>query len=305
MAFYRLHGFTLATRVPLQADLSPGQPPADVTFTLVEAAPWSPAEWEAARCVGGTPPHATLWQSGSEFCLREPGVADAYINTDTIAYHRRGPVSDTVIELRLLGPLFSLWLDRRGVANLHAAAVVLGGRAHVFLATNGGGKSSLAAGLVAAGASLLSDDLVALSPAAPVRVEPGSPQMRFWPDAADHFFGDHRSFPLVHPDYSKRRVSLDHNSGRWAPGPAPLAATYLPKRVAEAEPEETRLVPLPPREAVLALMRHTFSARFLPTDLQADRLAFFTRLVAEVPVLRFRYPSGYDRLAEVVQAFLQ
>lgn len=301
MAFYQLHGITLAASIPLRAVLPPGLPPADVTFTIEAVAPWSATQWKAARRVGGRPPRATLWQSGSQFCLREPGVADAYIYNDRIVYHSQGSVSPAVIELRLLGPLLSLWLDRRGVANLHAAAVVLADRAHVFLATNGGGKSSLAAGLIANGASLLSDDLVALSPTLPRHVSPGSPQMRFWPDAADHFFGDHRPFPLVHPDYTKRWVTLGREWGRWSATPAPLAAIYLPSRAAPGGPSETRLEPLPPLEAVVTLMRHTFSARFLPTDLQAERLAFFTQLVSEVPVLRLHYPSGYDRLPFVVR----
>ncbi|MCZ7568525.1 MAG: hypothetical protein M5U01_08040 [Ardenticatenaceae bacterium] len=305
MAFYRLHGVTLATDVPLRALLPPGRPPADVTFILAEVAPWPAAVWSAARCVGGAPPHTALWQSGAALCLREPGVADAYIGTDTIVYHPSTPASQAVIELRLLGPLLSLWLDRRGVANLHAAAVVLAGRAHMFLATNGGGKSSLAAGLVAAGASLLSDDLVALSPTAPVQIAPGSPQLRFWPDTGDHFFGDHRSFPLVHPNYTKRWVTFGRDWGRWSASPAPLAAIYLPERAGPGEQSETRLAQLPPRAAVLALIRHTFSARFLPTDLQADRLAFFTQLVGEIPILRLHYPGGYDRLPIVAQALLR
>lgn len=50
----------------------------------------------------------------------------------------------------------------QGIEPLHASAVGLGGRAFAFTAASGTGKSSLAAHLVAAGATFLTDDVLAL-----------------------------------------------------------------------------------------------------------------------------------------------
>ena len=64
--------------------------------------------------------------------------------------------------MRLLGPVIAYWLERAALPVLHASAVAVGGEAAAFLAGSTGGKSSLAAALVAAGCPLLSDDLVAI-----------------------------------------------------------------------------------------------------------------------------------------------
>jgi hypothetical protein len=52
----------------------------------------------------------------------------------------------------------------QGLEIFHASAVVLDGRAFAFFAPSGVGKSSLAAHLVAAGADLLTDDVLAIEP---------------------------------------------------------------------------------------------------------------------------------------------
>ncbi|MCP9485219.1 MAG: hypothetical protein MSC30_05135 [Gaiellaceae bacterium MAG52_C11] len=52
----------------------------------------------------------------------------------------------------------------QGLEVLHASAVGIGGRAVAFTAASGTGKSSLAAHLVAAGATFLTDDVLALEP---------------------------------------------------------------------------------------------------------------------------------------------
>lgn len=67
-----------------------------------------------------------------------------------------------VIELFFCGNVLSKWLMLKGHLVLHASAVAWKGRALAFLADSGFGKSSLAAAFCAAGASLITDDVLRL-----------------------------------------------------------------------------------------------------------------------------------------------
>lgn len=269
---------------------------------------WDAAAWASARplsrgAVLGI--GLQVWQWGEALCLREAGVADFYIDGAAIHCHLQNPEYEYIVEIRLLGPVLSFWLEWQGIPNLHAAAAVVAGQAHLFLATNGGGKSSLVAGLVGAGATLLSDDIVPLRQGGggTIWAEPGYPRMRFWPDAARHFVGDPERFPIVHPRYEKRWVPIGPEGwGKMADGTVPLAAIYLPARDPDAA--ETSRERIEPRDAVLHLLTHSFSARRLPARLQADRLSFFSQVVARVPVWTLRYPDGYERLPDVVASLL-
>ena len=67
-----------------------------------------------------------------------------------------------LLALPLLGPVVAILLHRRGYLVLHGSAIELNGEAAVFLGDKGAGKSTTAASLVARGASLIADDVVAV-----------------------------------------------------------------------------------------------------------------------------------------------
>lgn len=65
-------------------------------------------------------------------------------------------------QMLLVGQGLPLAAVLRGLEPLHASAVVMGGRAVALAGPPGGGKSSLAAALVARGATFLTDDVLAV-----------------------------------------------------------------------------------------------------------------------------------------------
>jgi len=213
-----------------------------------------------------------------------------------------------LVEIRLLGPVLSYWMERLGLLALHASAVGIGQRAIGFLASHGGGKSGLAAGLMRYGHPLLTDDIL------PVEERdgtffgrPGYPQMRMWPDAAAHFLGDWEELPLVLPEIAKRRVpvgpALEGGFGSFHPDSLPITALYVPERRQDG-PIEIREVLR--SEGLLELVRHSFSPRLVEAaGLQPRRFDLFARLVQRVPIRRLVYPSGFHRLPEVAEAVLR
>ncbi|HEV7503797.1 MAG TPA: hypothetical protein VGS07_02695 [Thermoanaerobaculia bacterium] len=239
---------------------------------------------------------------GSLFHFRE---GDFRVGADFIDFYLPEPRSD-LAELRLLGPVFSYWLELRGLPTLHASAVSVDSRAIVFASRHGGGKSGLAAALVDAGASLLADDMAVLEERdRSWEVRPSYPLMRMWPDEAKHFLGRYSDLPFVQKDSEKRLVPVGEGGyGRFEDASSPLACIYLATRVEGTDAVEIQ--PVSRSEALIELIRHSFSPRLVEAvGLQSDRLDRLARLVQSVPVRRLFYPSGFERLEDVARHILR
>lgn len=260
----------------------------------------SPFKDEAGRSV------AYLYRLAEGELLRFDGALDFYLGEAAIHCHLRDPDCRHLVELRLLGPVLAYWLERRSICALHASAVVVGGRAVAFMAANRAGKSGLAAALMAAGESLLSDDLLPVaSSVGGFTARPGYPQMRMWPDEATHFLGHRHDLEPVHPRLDKLRIPVGAGGfGSFHADPAPLACLYLPeRRPAGKTPAGIEISPLPARRAVIELVRCSFSPFLVEAaGLQPGRLELLARLARKVAVRRLVYPSGFERLPEVGRA---
>jgi hypothetical protein len=182
--------------------------------------------------------------------------------------------------------------------------VAVNGRAVAFMSRHGGGKSGLAAAMVRAGFPLLTDDLLVLEEKEDHwEARPAYPEMRMWPDEAAHFVGPPEDVPLVQADSEKRRVAIGGGGfGSFLDASTPLACIYLASRRPETE-GGIEIQPVPRSEALIELVRHSFSPRLVEAaGLQPARLDRLARLVRAVPVRRLVYPSGFDRLPEVVRS---
>ena len=245
---------------------------------------------------------AHLFRSDFQEALRFTGAGDFLIGTERIEAYLEGARLD-LAELRFLGPVMSYWFERQGLPTLHASAVALNGRAVAFLSRHGGGKSGLAAAMIQAGFPLLTDDLLVLEERETGwEARPAYPEMRMWPDEAAHFVGPPEALPLVQADSEKRRVAIGEGGfGSFLDASAPLACIYLASRRPEGD-GGIEIQPVSRSEALIELVRHSFSARLVEAaGLQPARLDRLARLVRAVPVRRLVYPSGFDRLPEVVR----
>ena len=201
------------------------------------------------------------------------------------------------------------WLERLAICVLHASAVVVAGRAVAFMATNRSGKTALAAALMAGGAPLLTDDLLPIEPRrGGFDGRSGYPQMRMRPDGLAHFVADGRTRDAALPRLGKLWVPVGPGGfGVFHSAAAPLGCIYLPERAAAgAVPGEIRFAPLSQRQAVIELLRGSFSPHIVEAvGLQPERLGLFSRLARQVPLRRLVYPSGLDALPRVRRALLE
>ncbi len=298
--------FPFASRLPSGAEDEEG--PIDLTFTVSGQPLLSPL---SASLVYASPsrngaPQASLFRSGAHEILHCREAGDFLLGTERIEVCLESARLD-LAELRFLGPVMSYWLERRGLPTLHASAVAVNGRAVAFLSRHGGGKTGLAAAMVQAGFPLLTDDLLALEETEDRwMARPSYPEMRMWADEAAHFVGPPESLPLVQADSEKRRVAVGSGGfGSFLDASLPLTCIYLASRRTEGD-GGIEVQPVPRSEALIELVRHSFSPRLVEAaGLQPARLDRLARLVRAVPVRRLIYPSGFDRLPEVVKLLRQ
>lgn len=212
------------------------------------------------------------------------------------------------VQMQLLGPVMAYWAERRGALALHASAVVMEDAAIAFTANSRGGKSTLAASFVQAGAALLSDDILPCHiEGMQVIAQPGFPSMRLWPAEAAQFIGDLSNLDFVHPAIDKRRADVGQGVfGRYHDAPARLACIYLPmRREHEAGVPCIEITQFSRGEALVELARLSFVARLAQVvQPQVVRLDLIAQIARNVAVKRLSYPSGYEHLPQVREAVM-
>jgi len=284
-AVYRVAGATLVVDVPM-VDLAPF-----ASGTLDSATAPRPTAtssdpdktvYRGPGLVGGELRTVTCRRRGNAFEIDLPDIAQIAVATDGSA----ATILDTDLALdsellaeAVLGPGLILALALNGTFCLHASAVITpGGDAIAILGEYGRGKSTLARFLdVSPDTELqrVGDDIL------PVRLSedglvalPHFPQLKL-PGEAQY------------PPSSQEQL--------------PLRDLYVlgPFLEPEAAPE---VAPLNPRDATLALLRHSVAARLFDGDLKAAHLEWCAGVTRHTTARRLALPCSVARLDEAAQA---
>ncbi len=285
--YYRAYGyqFSSAFELPFLAGSSSDRRDFEIHY-----------ERQAVKKVAANENYRQLLRHDTGWTLRyvneEHGCADyRYSNADArLTVATSLPWEDCAYAL--VGVVFGAMLADQKITMLHGAAVDVGGQAIVCLGDSGHGKSTLAAGFIARGATLLSDDLVRLSwdLDSPL-VEAGSPQLSLMTDA----FGPLKDLGLdktvsgQRPDIDK--YILDARGTRVR---ANLAAILILEKP-DASKSHTVVEKQSATQSVLALMHNRYGRHWLETDSVAD-LDIFAELVKTTPVFLVTRPPGFDEL---------
>lgn len=204
----------------------------------------------------------------------------------------------------LLGPVLGFVLRIRGIACLHASAVVLNGKAVAFAGDAGAGKSTTAGAFARLGETVVSDDVVALSEHdGRFYVAPAYPYLSLWDDSVAMLYGEGKSLPSFSRNFPKRMLSLGNEGLRFADDAVPLGTIFL-----LGEPRGRDHGPvvekLSTRESLLGLVANSYATNLLDPEMRAREFAMFGRMIDLVPVRRARWPGNSrdpDRFCEAIR----
>ncbi|MDH4145944.1 MAG: hypothetical protein OEY23_12355 [Acidimicrobiia bacterium] len=223
MPSYRMHGLTVDSAIPLDAghaEVATGRDAADLRFV--------------AGCVDEATPVADpllswAFEGGTTIRLVETGAGYLLTFADWCRFEFDRTASRVVVEslsehgARMVPVLLNGWvvataLHLRGHHVLHASAVTLDGVAVAFMGNSGMGKSTIAALLTLAGATLLADDVLrvdcdgrsawAQRGVASARLRPAAQALALAAGAGAHESVDGRIVLSPPPDQGPERVPL-------------------------------------------------------------------------------------------------
>jgi hypothetical protein len=199
----------------------------------------------------------------------------------------------------LLGRVMATAMYLGGTVCLHGSAVSVDGEGICFLAPKYHGKSTLAAAMVAAGARLVTDDVLPLALGADVRLRPGVPTLRLWQDSEAAVAIEEKEDGR--DDDEKARIDLKPRA--LISGPEPLRAVYVLNPALHAPacaPAVTR-TRLQGPSAFETLIRNGSIAPLLSAREARPLLEVAGTIVRQVPVYSLRPVRDLARLPEVVE----
>jgi len=232
----------------------------------------------------------------------DTGIFDITAGGRDIAWTPGKASAMELVRADLLGGVFSVALHLEGLLCLHGSGVAVADTALAFLANKGGGKSTLATALCAAGATLITDDMLPVTPGQPVMAWPSMPAVRLLHDSASHLrYANGRTHPVTNKYHVNELPSQQVERRRL-----PLGAIYelAPVPSGEGGPPVERMR-VKGAAAVSTLLRHHRAGTAIAS---AETVNLFMRasdIVRTVPVYRLQVARDFDRLPEVVDQIRQ
>ncbi|WP_343519276.1 hypothetical protein [Sphingomonas sp.] len=215
-----------------------------------------------------------VYADGTRFPWEDEAVFDTHQGAHVD--YLPGPDWTGALPYAFYGTVAAHLLAWRGLVPLHACAVEIGGKALLIAGTSGAGKSSLMAGLLGCGATLVSDDLTALAIRDGVaEVLPGRTTIRLGPEIAHWTAGEQ----IVPPSPATRGKHVIRPAARTRAERLSLAGLLLLGAAPGA---------VPPPARALALARHLFRPVWLAAlPNHRARLQALLDLAASLPVIGF------------------
>ncbi len=227
-----------------------------------------------------------------------------------IFYRFLSKVSLESFQTYVLGRVFSFALVKMGYEPLHAATVVVDGRAIAFLGASTFGKSSLATCFVASGFPLLTDDTLRLEERDGRYVAfPGPPRLRLLPKVARLYLGGVSDGVVMNPrekDARAPKLVFCLSGSQSYSEVAPLGAIYVltaPRKVHRKQ--RIAIGSLTPLQALINVISFTHNDGLTGSDRLTRQFEAAQRLIESVSIRSLSYPRILASLDEVKDAVLE
>ena len=298
---YAVFGGRLASMLPLPELRPLDDSAADCDWTL-DVVDGAPPALDAPRLEGeesldtGATLRLLRTPALSRLEYEDTGAYDVSHDGRRITWYRVPGADARLVRADVLGRVLALALRARETETLHASAVVLGRGAIAFVAPRGHGKSSLATALVRAGATLLTDDTLAVRTGAPPLALPGVGTLRLAADSASALRDALPTVPAAAAPGVKQAIRLEH----MATEGVPLLGVYeVAPRVAAAGAAPVTRERQPAFVGAMTLLRHSRLGALLRGDEAASMLRRLAAIAEGAPVHRLHVCAGLERLPEV------
>ncbi len=256
--------------------------------------------------LGGVPSHLPdaveldpyCFATSAQYLLCIPGIA-RYLVTGGREIVVEPDAGALPLDVRtyLLGSIFVVLCQQRGLLPLHASAI--GGRSGVvaFLAHSGRGKSTLAAHLAQRGFDVLADDVCLIDTTQPgtAMVIPTAPWLKLWRNSLENLGRQAEGLERVFSEDEKYRL--------------PLATVLEPEPIRKLvflegnEVSATAIEEVSRLEAVPLLMNLTHHAYLLEaTGQREENFLRCGRVLSQATAYRLNRPWGLTHLESTVDA---
>jgi hypothetical protein len=212
----------------------------------------------------------------------------------------------------LLRRACALLLQRRGALILHASAIVLGGKAYLFMGHSGHGKSGLAGAFLQGGAPVLGDEMIPIERVnGRLVVLPGLPLLDLPGDLLREL--ELGELQLGEPpvdagglERGKRRIYLDWGSAHHSSRPAALGEIFhLSPYEREKRPESISLQPVSPRAGFFLLVGNSYHQILREPEVMRGQLELTAAISNRVKITQLAYPHGCTSPHSLRQAVLE
>lgn len=220
-------------------------------------------------------------------------VVDADKENLWIYHHEEEPKND--LESYLVGPALGFIMRMRGIICLHSSAVEIDGKAIALVGCSTAGKSTTAAGLAAAGARILADDISVLIPQNDeFVVQPGYSKVRLRAVAAQYLTENPKDLPIVYSYRDSRYVSLKENENFY-PKPLPLSSIYVLGEVSD-EYKTPFIQPINFRNKLITLLANTYGSYVVLDKLRENEFSVLANAAKTIPMRKLFYAHDIKTL---------
>ncbi|MDC7221503.1 MAG: hypothetical protein PQJ59_16335 [Spirochaetales bacterium] len=303
-SLYQIYGISFKTSYPFSYNLLPSDQPPQLQFTGGGYCKNYLLQGKVLRQGGHNEGDISLYRSQTHDTIIFENIAAFECGDDWIKGYMLMNQDQFLLEICFIGHVLAYWLERRGTLMLHASSLKVREGAVAFMAESTGGKTTTAAALLAAGYSLITDDILPVNIRhKDVFASPGFPQMKLLPDQLELFNQRAQDYDKIHPLFEKRRIPIGESMGSFYNGELPLKTLYLLDKSETGEPYSS---PVKSTEALFALIRHSFAAELLDSgDRSRERLNRLGEIVKGIEIKRLHIPRGYDKLPALVDFIIQ
>ena len=235
--------------------------------------------------------------------IEYPGHTSFYLCENQIHCQLDCASNEHLVEIRLFGFVLSYWLTwYKKNTLIHASSVSKNNRNAIFIATNAGGKTSLACAMIKhTDYSILTDDILRIAiDKNSISCYSSYPQIRLWPEQITDFLAqDPDTFNKVHPQFNKRRVKLPQPGlGGFELNPSIASVIFKPNRSTSAK--RVKIAPLSAQQAFLLIKKNLFIRDLLTSkDVQINTFDTISKIANTVPAFEITYPEGFEHLPRV------